>query len=171
MKRGLKSRVHLSHTDGEHSFSRTVSLKWNVRAARPETVSWYTQIQSGKGRCPWTSVCCSILCYPPPPTPSFVHRDNNSVWGGGGGVDWRADAGIWLPFQTVPRQDTEEGLLHDNRSGFLDFSLCCLHAAEHWLLRRKDTLQAWEGCTTVEVQVRFLTMAKITTITSWSSTW
>lgn len=39
---------------------------WNIYDLKGST-----QIQSGNGRCPWTSACCSILCYPPTPTPTY----------------------------------------------------------------------------------------------------
>lgn len=37
---------------------------WNIYDLKEST-----QMQSGNGRCPWTSACCSILCYPPPTYP------------------------------------------------------------------------------------------------------
>lgn len=76
---------------------KMVSSVWNLKPLRPEMVSWYTRIQSGKGRCPWTSACCSILHYTSPP-PSFVHRDNNSIWAEG---IWGMSRGDPITFPTT----------------------------------------------------------------------
>lgn len=78
---------------------KMVSLVRNLKPLRPETVSWYTRIQSGKGRCPWTSARCFILHYTSPP-PSFVHRDNNSIWAEGIGGMSRGDP-VTFPTTTL----------------------------------------------------------------------
>lgn len=75
------------------AFSHFISSVWNVTLVRAEMVSWYTEIQSGKGRCPWTSACCSILCYT---SPHPLCTGTITAFGG------EREGGIWLPSQPLP---------------------------------------------------------------------
>lgn len=65
-----------------------LSLGLNVKHPHPEMVSWYTWMQSGKGRCPWTSSCCLHLVLPHPhPTSHPLCSETktafrNERWGG-----------------------------------------------------------------------------------------